>query len=209
MKSSSKLVAGGVALLALALLISTQGLSQEKGAAQPPGEDKMAEMMAQWAKVNAKGPEHEHFEKMVGTWDTVTRMWMAPGAPPMESKGQTEFRLILDGRFVEQVYKCESMGMPFEGLGITGYDRFKKKYVAIWMDNRSNAVFTSAGTADASGKVFTYYGTMDDPITGERDIVTRMVIRELTADQTIMEMYEKRAGTDESKTMEMTYTRAK
>jgi len=203
------LVTGGIAIAIAGLLVSTQVVSQEKETPRKGTAAGMQEMMAKWAVVNAKGPEHEAFRNMVGKWDTVTQMWMAPGVPPTESPGQAEFRLILDGRFVEQVYKCQSMGMAYEGLGLTGYDRFKKKYVGIWIDNLCNAMYLSQGAADASGKTFTYYGTVDDPMTGEQDIFTRMVIRELAADKIVMEMYEKRARTNERKTMEIVYTRAK
>lgn len=207
MTLKSKLVTGGIAIAIAGLLVSTQVVSQEKETPQKGAAAGMQEMMAKWAAVNAKGPEHEAFRDMVGKWDTITQMWMAPGVPPTEAPGQAEFRLILDGRFVEQVYKCEAMA--FEGLAITGYDRFKKKYVSIWLDSMSNAMCTTLGTADASGKVFTYYGTVDDPMTGEQDILTKMVLRELSTDKVIAEMYEKRAGTDERKTMEIVYARAK
>jgi hypothetical protein len=204
----TKLTGVGVALVAVALLVCGQVVSQERGT-EPPGNQQWAEMMAKWAEVNAKGPEHEAFKNMVGTWDTVSRMWMTPGAPPTESVGQAEYRLILDGRFLEQSYKCASMPMAFEGLGLTGYDRFSKKYVSIWMDSMSTGISMSMGTADASGKVFTYYGTVDDPTTGERDIVVKTVIRQLSDDKGVLEVYEKRAGMDEFKSMEITYTRRK
>lgn len=151
-----RLLVGGVALITVTLLVSRQVMSQDKG--QPASQDPMAEMMAKWKEMNAKGPEHKKFEKMVGKWDAQTKMWMAPGAEPMVSKASAEFRLILDGRYIVQKFKGEWMGDPFEGMAIEGFDRVKKKFVSIWMDDMSTGIFKSEGTTDASGKVCTYYG---------------------------------------------------
>ena len=183
---------------------------RRRAAAQvPPGDDAMAEMMAKWKALNAKGSAHKHFESMVGTWTTETRMWMVPGAEPMVSAGKAHFRLILDGRYIEQSFKCDMMGEPFEGLGITGYDNTKKKYVSIWMDNDSTGVFISEGTADASGKVFTYYGKTDDVMTGEKDKVVKSIAREIGPDKMVFEKYNTMPGGPEFLTMEITYTRQK
>ena len=197
----------GTALIGAALLVCAQVASEDQKAQGQPGSDEMAAMMAKWAELNALGPEHKAFADMVGKWDTLTRMWMAPEMPPMESLGGAEFELMLGGRYVQQTYRCPSMGMPFEGVGITGYDKFKKKYVSIWMDSMSTAIGISEGTPDASGRVFTYYGTVDDPLTGERGMMTRTVIREVDDDKVVMEMHEKRSASDERKVMEIEYTR--
>lgn len=207
MRKRSKYVVGGVVLLAMTLLVSTRVLSQEK--AKPPVEDEMAEMMAKWKQLNAKGPEHEKFKGMVGSWETETRMWMAPQTPPMVSQGTAEFRLILDGRYIQQMYKCPMMGEAFEGLGIEGYDRVKQKYVSIWLDNSGTGIFLTEGTMDESGKVCTYHGKMDDPMTGQKDKVVKSVAREINKDKVVFEMYDTMPGVGEFKSMEITYTRKK
>ncbi|MBU0637639.1 MAG: DUF1579 domain-containing protein [Planctomycetes bacterium] len=210
MNALTRLVAASVAVLVVALLVATQVVSQEKPPAQQPGKpDQMAEMMTKWQELNAKGPEHKHFEAMVGTWDTMSRMWMAPGTEPTISKGTAIFRLMLDGRYIEQVYKCDMFGAPFEGRGIEGYDRFKKKYVSIWMDNMSTGMFVTYGTLDAAGKVFTYYGKADDPMTGEKDKLVKSVAREITDDKVVFEMFGNLPDGTEFKSMEITYTRRK
>lgn len=211
MRTRTRMAAGVAAVVALALLVSTQVWSQEKAKSQPPGEQPPADVMAKWMELNAKGPEHEHFKDMVGTWDTVSKMWMAPDAEPMVSNGTAEFRLLLDGRYVEQKYKCEGMMGPgsFEGIGIEGYDRLKKKYVSLWLDNTSTGFFITEGTPDESGKVVTYYGKMDDPITGQKNKVYKSIAREISHDKVVYEMYDTPPGGDEYKSMEITYTRKK
>ena len=54
---------------------------------------------------------------------------MAPGAPPQEGHGTSKHRWALGGRYLEQVYRGKSMGMPMQGLGYTGYDNSAKQYV--------------------------------------------------------------------------------
>ncbi len=165
-------------------------------------------MMAKWKALNAKGPEHEKFKDMVGTWDTETRMWMGPAEPTVVN-GTAVFRLILDGRYIEQRFKCMMMGEPFEGRGLEGYDRFKKKYVSIWMDSDSTGILMIEGTTDETGKVTTYTGKMDDPMTGQKDKPVKSIAREIDKDHVIFEMYEDKPGVGEVKTMEITYTRRK
>lgn len=209
MKSITRIIVGGAAICALGLFVSSRVVSQEKGPSKPPDRKNMDEMMAKWKELNAKGPEHKKFEKMVGTWDAEMRMWTFPGGEPTVSKGMARIRLILDGRYIEQKFQCSMMREPFEGLGIEGYDNIKKKYVSTWMDNSSTGIFMSTGTTDASGKVTTYYGKTDDPMTGQKDKVVKSIAREVHADKAVFEMYDKTPDGQEFKTMEITYTRRK
>ena len=60
------------------------------GAALAPAQGARAqemtpEMMETWAKYSNPGENHQHFNDMVGNWTHKVTMWMAPGAPPMES----------------------------------------------------------------------------------------------------------------------------
>jgi hypothetical protein len=209
MKGHARVVASAVALLAAALFLSTQVVSQEKAQPQPPGQQEMDEMMAKWKELNAKGPEHERLKNWVGTWNTEMKMWMGPDTEPMVSKGTAVFHLILDGRYVEQKYRCDMMGEPYEGLGIDGYDRIKQKYVSIWMGTDSTGIFMMEGTMDETGKVCTYYGKMDDPMTGQKDKVIKSIAREIDKDTVVFEMYDNIPGVGEFKNMEIKYMRRK
>ena len=72
---------------------------------------------------------------------------MAPGAPDEVSKATSVHRMVLGGRYLEQVYKGTSMGMPFEGIGYTGYDNVQQRYVGTWMDTFGTGVMTFLGVA--------------------------------------------------------------
>jgi hypothetical protein len=215
MTRMSKLATGGLALLVVGLLVSTQVLSQgkekptKKEAGGQPSEKEMAEMMAKWKQLNALGPQHKELAKSVGRWDTLTRIWMAPNAPPTESKGKSECRLIYGGRYLVSDFKGEMMGEPFEGMAIDGYDNAKKKYVSIWLDSGSTCIVMLTGEADASGKVITYTGKVDDPMTGQKDKPIRSVVRLQSDDKFMFEWYETGPDGKEAKTMEIEYARAK
>ncbi len=196
------LLAGGL----VGLLALSPGVSQE---GTPPAGDtqSMADTMAAWTKANTLGPQHEQFKEMIGTWKVVSKIWMMPGMPPMVSEGTVEFELMLGGRFVRQEFNCAMMGGKYHGIGIEGYDTIKKKYVSIWMDDMCTGIGMMEGTIDATGKVITYFGTMNDPLTGELDKMTKAVLREVSKDECIFTMYEFTEGVGEVKKMEMTYTR--
>jgi hypothetical protein len=177
-------------------------------AAEPPAID-MEEMMKKWMEFATPGEAHKALEPLVGKWDIVMKFWMSgPGSEVLESKGTAESRWILDGRFVLQEASSEFMGMPFKGMGINGYDNFKKKYTSFWIDNMGTAMMTSLGMADRARKAITYYGQMDEPATGEQDKLGRFVMRIVDRDKIVFEMYDLSLGED-AKVGEITYTRKK
>jgi len=124
-----------------------------KAAAKPkaaakraPSAQSEAEMMAQWQAASTPALGHARLMSMVGTWRAKTTFTMAPGAPESVSAGTSVHRLVLGGRYLEQTYKGTSMGMPFEGIGFTGYDNVQQKYVGTWMDTFGTGMMTSIGT---------------------------------------------------------------
>lgn len=151
-----------VLLLSLSLLVAPFAFADDKpAAAATPNQD---DMMKAWMAQATPGPTHKALEAAVGSWDVKTKMWMAPGAPPADSAGTSENKMILGGRFLEQRYEGTMMGQPFSGIGVTGYDNYKKKVIATWIDSMSTSVMVMQGTADKTGKVITCFGTMDDVI---------------------------------------------
>lgn len=197
-------VAGAMALTA------NQAFSQEKGAGgkdnAKPAVD-MQEMMKKWTEAGTPGQPHKLLDQFVGKWDTATRVWMEPGKPPMETKGTADVKWIMDGRYLLEESAGQLMGMPHKGMGITGYDNFKQKYVSSWIENMSTGMYMSEGTVDQSGKVLTFHGKIDEPATGERDKLVRFVARIISKDKHVFEIYDLVGRPDEFKAVEITYTR--
>jgi hypothetical protein len=166
-----------------------------------------AEMEAMM-KAATPGDAHKKLGAMVGTFDTDVKMWMEPGAPPTAGSGVAENTWALDGRFVQQQFNGTFMGMPFHGIGYTGYDNIKKHYIGSWMDNMTTSMMVSTGTADPSGKSITFTSTMDDPMTGKSSEV-KETVTVVDNDHHTLEMWG--AGPDGKmyKAMEINYTRKK
>lgn len=158
---------------------------------------------------------HKLLAEFVGNWNYTVKMWMAPGAPPNESKGTAVSKTIMDGRYVvsENTGTFQMPGpdgkmkeMAFKGIATDGYDNAKKKFVSSWVDNMGTGIYLSEGTYDASTKTFTYTSEME-MIPGSKSKM-RQVIKAPDKDHRTFEFYEDR-GTGETKTMEINFTRKK
>lgn len=184
--------------LAVAVTIVSVGLTTVQ--AQQEGLD-LTELMAQAA---APGEHHKHLEQAVGTWDATVKLWMAPGAPPMETKGVAKNKLILGGRFLQMKFEGEVMGQPFQGVGLEGYDNSKKKHVGIWADNLSTMIMGLEGECDGDGKVRTMYSQYEGP-DGMQKVKT--IITMESAKRHRYESWTIPADGDPVKTMEIVYTK--
>lgn len=102
-------------------------------------------MMAAWQKAMNPSDGHRRLDPLVGSFRAKTAFTMMPGAPPDLSEATSEHRWVLGGRYLEQVYKGTSMGMPFEGRGYTAFDNVQKKYLGVWMDTFGTGLMTSVG----------------------------------------------------------------
>jgi hypothetical protein len=199
----------GALILVLTLVVSNESFSQEKkkSAKKMPSEE---EMMKRWQESMTPGAPHKMLEQSVGTWDAEVKMWMkGPTGEPMISKGTSEQKMILGGRYLQQDFTGEMMGQQFIGVGLTGYDNFKKKYVSFWIDNMSTGMSTMDGVLDKDGKSCTMWGKMDDPSTGQKDKKVKYVTRFVDKDTQVFETYDVTSFGDKKPIMVITYTRKK
>ena len=169
--------------------------------------DAQSEEMKKMAELTGPGPEHKVLDVLAGTWMVTTKFWMAGAdAPPMETKGTSVKKWILGGRFIQEDFDGDMMGMKFTGLGMTGYDKMKKKYVGTWMDSMGTGIASNEGDADAEKKVLTLKGVMDDAMTGERNKPVKYVLHITGKDKHSLEIHDLTLG-DKSKIGEITYVR--
>lgn len=186
---------------------SSLALAQEPQA-QPPMSAEQQAMMAAWQKAMTPGPQHKLLQTVVGEWSYTSKMWMDPAAPPQEYSGSSTYTSLMGGRFVQQEHRGVMMGMPFHGMGITGYDNVKQQYVATWIDNFGTMIFTMTGSYDEASQTFTYTGEMDDMMRPGTSLKVRQTLRMPDPDTQLMEWYEPRGG-QEVRTMEMVSKRKK
>lgn len=169
-----------------------------------PSQVEMEAMM----KAATPGDAHKKLNAMAGTFNADVKMWMQPGAPPSGGTGVAENSWALDGRFLQQNFTGNFMGMPFSGVGYTGYDNIKKKYIGTWMDTMTTSMMISTGTANADGKSYTFTSSMDDPMTGKASPV-KETVTVVDDDHHTLEMWTPGPDGKMFKMMEIAYTRKK
>ncbi len=204
------------ALVAVAIAGSPKALSEDPGHSGQPSAAEMAEMMAIWQAVATPAEHHKKLDRFVGEWDLAIRTWMGgPGTPAAETKGTASVKWVLGGRYIMDETSSYFLmpgpdgnmeKVPFNGIGFTGYDNFRKMYVSAWVDNMSTQLFTSTGSWNDKGDTLTFFGQMDEPVLGVHGYMAKYVTRVIDHDHHVFEMFDLRTG-EETLVMEITYTR--
>jgi hypothetical protein len=183
------------------VLTASIAMAKDKEASSP---DPQA-MMQKYMELATPGEPHRQLVSLAGNWITKTKSWMEPDKSPMESTGTCEYKVLLDGRYVQQQCSGEMMGQPFTGIGTHGYDNLTKKYVTTWIDSMGTGIFSMEGTAGPDGKTITLKGSHPDPFEGVMH--HRAIWKFVDANTQIFEMYGEDGHGHEMKVMEITYTR--
>ena len=202
-------------LFALALVMGGATVAQEgddhghgdghgHGEGHGEGHGDMTAEMEAWMKVAAPGSHHEHMAPLVGSWNVQSKVWMEPGADPIESHGKAEHELILGGRFIQTSFTGEFMGQPFFGMALDGYDNILGKHVGTWVDSMGTAIYNFIGTCSDEGKVRTMIAEYTDP-SGEKQTM-KAVTTIISNDKHTYASYGVTPD-GEVKSFEITYTR--
>jgi hypothetical protein len=173
----------------------------------PKSDPKMDEMMKKWQELATPGEHHKLLDQIAGSWDTNAKWWMEGQDQAMESKGTSETKWALGGRFIEENAAGEMMGKPFEGHGFYGYDNFKAKYVFFWLDNSATSMFSGEGVYNPAEKTITFNCKMDNPMTGEKNVTVTAKVKLTSENSHTFEMWEKGKTGKQMKTGEITYTK--
>lgn len=199
----------GRILFGLVIVLFIAGVAVGISTAQKEGEmspAEQAEYMKKFQEAVAPGAHHSHLKDMVGDWNAEIRQYMAPGAEPLVSQGEATYELAFGGRFLIQHMTADMMGMPFEGMGISGFDKTKNKHTIVWADNMGTAITYSEGDCSDHCKKEVHNTTMTDPVMGETMNV-KMVTKVIDHNKHVFEMYMAGPDGNEFKSMEIIYTR--
>ena len=183
-----------------------QGQGREQA---EPDTGSMEAAMEAWTASMTPGRAHEVMNSLVGDWTTTTRMWWGGegSGDPMVSTGEATVAWVLDGRFLEERSKGTLMGQPMVGRGLYGFDNVKKKYTALWVDTMSTAMYFGEGTLSQDGDIITYFGEMNEPMTGEHDKTVKYVNRMVDKNTRIFEIHDLSIVPGNTKVLEVTYRR--
>jgi hypothetical protein len=201
-----------VFILAIGLVTtSVVGIAEEEPAKETQSEEKVvtdqASDMEIWKEYATPNENHKVLDVFVGSWDYTVKWWSSPNSEPEISQGTSEVKWIMGGRFLEHTAKGTSMGQPFEGMGITGYDNARNEYVSVWIDNMGTGVMVSSGKYDASTKTFEEKGKFTQPKMGETTF--RGVTKITNDDDFVYEIFTKDKDWQEYKALEIEYKRKK
>jgi hypothetical protein len=163
--------------------------------------------MKKWIEFMTPGEMHKMLAQDDGEWTEDITTWMAPGAPPQKMASTCVNKMIMGGRYQESKHIGTMMGMPFEGMGLTGYDNGRKLFVSTWVDNMGSGIMNLEGNWNATTKSINMKGTSTDPMTG-KSMPVRQVMKMLKDSTQQMEMYMTQNG-KEFKTLEIKFTRKK
>lgn len=167
----------------------------------------MQAAMAKAKKFTQPGENHKQLERFVGKWTTEFRFFMM-GKPMPPEKGTTECSWLMPGRWLKIETTGTLMRMSAQSLFLMGYDNFKQSFVYTAVSNLDTAMTHAEGDMDPDGKALILYGTLDEYLTGENDKMVKYVWRFLSSDKMVLEVHDLPIGENNTKVLEITYTRA-
>jgi hypothetical protein len=174
---------------------------------QPAGMAEMAAAMTKARRYTQPGEAHKALVRFVGKWTTETRIFLA-GKPTPPEKGTSEFSWLMPGRWLKHESNGTVMGQPMKTFLMLGYDNFKMSYVSSQVSTVDTAMTHAEGDMDPGGKALLMYGTLDEYTTGEHDKMVRYVWRFPSADRMILEVHDLPIGENNTKVIEVVFTRA-
>jgi len=196
MKTPFSLAVVATAILAVTAFAAPQKMSPEQQA-----------MMDRMDKAAKPGAQHALLTRMAGDWNRTVNLQMDPSKPAQQSQSMSTITVLLDGRFIQETITGQWGGMPYNGVGLYGFDNVSGQYVATLIDNTGTGFMNCVGAPDASGKVIRWDATMNDPASGKPS-KSRMVTTVIDDDHYTLEMFAVMTGSDkEAKIMWIDYTR--
>lgn len=151
-------------------------------------------------------PEHAYLKKHLGKWTAEMKSFYTNPDKPTVSKGTAAFTAVYGGRYLQQIFKGEYAGTPFEGRGVTGFDKAKKKFVSTWIDSIETGIASMEGTYDEKTKTMTEFGVTQSP---QGEMKVKNVTKDVDDDTMVFSMYMVLPDGTEMLGMEITYHRVK
>ncbi len=150
--------------------------------------------------------QHELLKKDVGTWDATVKIWPVKGAQSIKSKGTEKNELLKGGLWLVSRFEGQAAGMPFVGVGTSGYDPVEKKYVGTWVDTMTPHLMTTTGEYDEDATTFTGTAEGRDAMSGE-PYKAKLVARYIDDDTRVFEMHMPGEDGEYWKMMQIDYKR--
>ena len=148
-----------------------------------------AAIAARYAKAASVGEEQKWLAGFAGKWKTASRQTLKPGTPAIESAGTSEFKMLMDGRFLVESNSSAGGAGTSTGMGIIGYNNLTQKYERVWFDSHSTAMIKSEGEYSKDRDEIRWVDQYTDPGLGKVITTTsslrRVSEKELGFSQTV------------------------
>ena len=195
-------------VLCLTLIAALSPAAPLEASETPPTKVEIEKALEAARKYTEPGESHRVLARFLGTWDTETRLQMAPAGSKPE-KGTITYRWLMEGRWLQGETSGTMMGYPLRTFVIMGYDNFKMSYVTSSVSSFDTALLTSEGDMDPAGKALITYGTLDEYLTGENDKMVKYVWRFLSDDEIKLEVHDLPIGEKNTMVLEISCHRRK
>lgn len=127
----------------------------------------LQKMLDAQQKASQPGPEHLNLMRLAGDYKTHLKLYGPGQAAPAESDGTAQLRTEMGGRFIVEHNVGGSMGEPYTGVRIYGFNNGSKKYEGVWTYAGSTAVMSLIGESSDGGKTIHYTATFHSDTSGQ------------------------------------------
>ena len=115
------------------------------------------------APIPTPHPALRKLDRYVGTWSMEGHL---VGSDELAIKGETTFRWIPGGFFLEQDFRMDFMGMEIQSLELIGYDPETGTFPPRCIRTFAGAAPVPMGGRRRHGEISVNYGPMDSTFTG-------------------------------------------
>lgn len=147
---------------------------------------------------------HDFLANLCGSWTTST---VTMGLPP--DSGKATFKMIYGGRFLEGDHTGILMGFPFESKLLMGYDNYKHKFSATFIDNLGTSMRNSEGVLDKKRTTLILWGTMDEWVSDEHDKPVMYVYKIIDNNHFVFAIHDLSIIGGDTNVITVNYTRVK
>jgi hypothetical protein len=130
---------------------------------ESPGES-MAKMFKLGEELATPNANHQFLKKLSGDWVTTSSIMDID-----EELGFAKNEMIFGDRFIDSSYGGTFAGVEYTGRMTIGFDNYKNKFVAVFIDSLGTSMRTAEGMLDQTKTTLSLWGAMDEWMTDEHD----------------------------------------
>jgi hypothetical protein len=151
-----------LALLTCLVVTGATALAQEKPPTSRNNNSKettvkQGETIRSQKERQARGPEYDRLEVLIGKWINVGKTEPMGDEPPLDITTSDIYEWLPDKYWILHTAYCRLGNMDVDGVEIIGYDRETGKFVSYFYDSRGNSseheIIVDGNTITWKGKV--------------------------------------------------------